>query len=155
MLISDIEGHMRLLDDRELRQAVVFNRSGFYTREQLAVAQEELTRRSLPVPPTAEEYWKRYPGERITESGFCVDCVQQTTDESPGSTYLHISLGGFGTALSGDDDLCPACGSVVQSKVVWIIVPVARRGRYRVIYLNQGDWGQPRLGNFVGRRLKT
>src|SRR4051812_42784145 len=150
-LVTDVARHMSSLDDQELLRVFAFNRGG-YSEEAIEIAAVELRRRSLPVL-TAEEYLHRYPGERITETGFCITCMAQTTDESPGNTYLHVSLGAFGTSLSGDDDPCPACGSVVQTKRLWIIFPVAVRGRYRIIYPGHA-WGHlAGSGRFIGRRL--
>lgn len=131
---------------------VAFNRGG-YTERAIEIAAAELKRRSVPVL-SAEQYFQRFPGERITQTGFCATCVEQTTDESPGDTCLHVSLGAFGTSLSGDDDPCPACGSVVQTKRLWVIVPIAHRGRYRVIYPGH-PWGHlAGSGQFIGRRMK-
>ena len=152
-LLTDVERHMRAFDDQELQRIVAFNRGG-YGPEAISVAQAELRRRSLAVL-TADEYEQRFPQERITTTGFCVACMQETTDESPGNTHLHISLGAFGTSLSGEDDACAACGSVVQVKRLWVVVPLARQGSYRVIYPNQGAWGHPRSGRLIGRRLRS
>jgi hypothetical protein len=146
---TDVERHMARLDDQELLRAVAVGRDS-YTREALAAAEDESRRRSLPILGP-DEYWKRFPGERMTPSGFCESCVGQTTEESPGST--RSMLPGFpiglGTCLFGEDDPCPACGSIIQSKLLLVVVPVVRLGRYRVIYL--GGRGE---GQYIGRRLK-
>src|SRR6266545_6392527 len=99
---TDTERHMQTLDDKELQCIVALNRDG-YTDEAVRLAHDELRRRSRRVL-SGQEYLDEYPGERITESGFCTACVEQTTDETAGDVQLrHIIpfLVAVGTWLSG------------------------------------------------------
>lgn len=153
---SETERHMQTLDDKELQCIVALNRGG-YTDEAIRLAHDELRRRSCRVL-SGQEYLDEYPGERITESGFCAACVEHTSDETAGTVQLrHIIpfLVAFGTWLSGGlMDSCPACRSVVQSKWLWIVVPVRRLGRYRVIW-PEGRGGTDLVdGSFLSRRLR-
>ena len=76
-------------------------------------------------------------------TGFCEQCVSETTDRSPGSTY---TLNYFGTGMFGAGSRCRTCHSVVQGKWIQLILPVVRLGKYRVRYTG------PKA--YIGRRLK-
>lgn len=154
--LTDTERRMRGLEDKELQSIVAMNKDG-YTDQAVRDAEAELKRRSLPVL-TADEYLSQFPGERITETGFCVACVEQTTEESAGDqnfSYVIPFLLGVGTRLSGDDDPCRACHSIVQSKTRWIFVPVRRLGRYRVIWPEGRGGVEFAGGKFLSRRTRT
>lgn len=143
---SDMERHFAQFDDQDLQRQVAIRR-GDYTAEAIIVAEEELRRRSLRVL-TAEEYLKAYPHERITPSGFCESCFAATTDEAPGNRLNGIPFG-FGRCLVGEEDRCPACGSILQSKMVLFVLPVAKLGEYRVIYPHgRGD-------RYIGRKVRS
>ena len=154
--LTDTERHMRGLEDKELQCIVATNRDS-YTDEAVRIAEAELERRSCPVL-SPEDYWKQYPGERMTDSGFCVTCAEQTTEETAGDltlTYLVPFLLGIGTWLSGNNEPCPTCRSVVQSKKLWIVFPVRRLGRYRVIWPEGRGGTDLAGGKFLSRRLKS
>src|ERR1017187_7486769 len=149
-----IEERMRALDNRALLRLVAIESSD-YLPEALEIACDELKLRHLDVL-NGEQYLEQFPSEKIGSDGFCEHCRSQTTDESPGNTRIVNFI--FGTRLSGHDDRCASCGSVLQTKWLWIGLPILPLGRYRVIY---------RDGNFdvlvgllasrqkyVGRRLK-
>src|SRR5258706_1493617 len=147
-LLTDVERHMRGLDTQELQRLVAIN-DGSYTREALGLAVAELKRRKEAVMPP-EEYRTRFPE---VPAGFCSKCIQETTDESPGDTDIHHALLGLlriGTQLAGNQDLCPACGSLIQSRWLWLFVPVGRLGRFRVIYPHGRDG---MVVNYLGRRM--
>ena len=95
-------------------------------------------------------YVARFPQERIGADGFCEQCRSSTADESPGDTTVVNLL--FGTRLIGHDEVCPICGSVLQSKWFWIGVPIIPLGKYRVIWMKQGLFSTNR---YTGRRLRT
>lgn len=73
--------------------------------------------------------------------GFCPRCLSETTDETPGNMN---TFNGIGTTLMGTRwrtrglHLCPACGSVVQTKWVAFGFGVKPLGTYRVIYTKRG-----------------
>ena len=132
---------MRSLDDHGLLRLVAMEAHD-YQPEALAIARTELHRRHLEVV-SPNEYLARFPAERIGADGFCAECRGKTTDESPGDTTVVNLV--FGTHLIGHDDVCPVCGSVVQTKWLQIILPVIPLGRYRVVWLHGG--------RYIGRRL--
>ena len=151
---SDAERHIQTLEDKDLQCIVATNREG-YTDEAVKAARDELRRRSRRVLDR-DQYFEMYPRERITETGFCAACVEQTTDETAGNVDLHIGLvGGVGTwLLGGLVDRCPACRSVVQSKWLWVFVPVRRLGRYRVLWPDGRGGTDVAGGRCLTRRLK-
>jgi hypothetical protein len=129
------------LQDADLRAMAVLRRSD-YLPEVVELACEEITRRDLSVP-TLESYWKDMPQEWLANAGFCCDCWAQTTDESPGDSFT-VNL--IGTAVTGEEQLCPVCASTIKTKHFWIIVPLIPLGRYRVIRYGTSD--------YIGRRLR-
>ena len=133
------------LDDRSLLRLVIFDRED-YTPDAIEIAKSELYRRKLPLL-TIEEYWDRYPVDRIGPEGFCQACLAETTEESVG-TVFSVNL--IGTHLWGDSDPCSACGSIVQRKWLCIMMPLVPLGKYRVIHL--GHWFMS--SKFIGRKLK-
>ena len=142
----ELEERMRSLDDHALLRLVGVE-AGDYRQESLDIAREELRRRNLGAM-SRERYWEQFPAERITADGFCAACRAQTTDESPGNTTVLNFM--FGTRLIGHDDRCSACGSLLQTKWLQIVLPIIPLGRYRVIYLEKGLIS----GRYVGRRLR-
>ncbi len=150
---SDTERHMQTLDEKELQCIVATNREG-YTAEGVRAARDELSRRSCR-PLDREQYYQTYPRERVTDTGFCVACVEETTDETVGNVTLHVGVGGVGTWLWGGlTNRCPACRSGVQSKWLWIFVPVKRLGRYRVIWAEGRAGTEFSGGTCLSRRMK-
>jgi len=145
--LREIEERMRSLDDHALLRLVGVEASD-YRQEALDIAQTELRRRHLDVL-SREQYWEQYPSERVAVDGFCAACRSQTTDESPGNTNTVNLI--FGTRLIGHDDRCPACGAVLQTKWLQIILPIIPLGRYRVLYLERGLF----TGRYLGRRLRN
>jgi hypothetical protein len=143
---KEIKERMQALDDHALLRLVAVEASD-YRPEALEVACDELRRRRLDVL-NAEQYWMRFPAERVGTDGFCEDCRAKTTDESPGDTIVVNFV--FGMRLIGHDDRCAACGSVLQTKWLQIVLPIIPLGRYRVIYLEKGLLS----GRYVGRRLR-
>ena len=121
----EMDRHVRALDDHALLRLVAVERSD-WRPEAIEVACAELQRRGLAVS-TREEYCRQFRSMEIGADGFCAVCRQETTDESPGNTSL-VNL--VGTRLVGGDNVCPACGSVVQTKWFWIGVPIIPLGRY-------------------------
>ena len=78
-----------------------------------------------------------------TTPGFCKDCLEATTPESPGSTYIFQ---GIGTRLLFVKDRCPNCHSVVQTKFfVLFLIPIFPLGRYRLLYTARNK--------YVGRQV--
>lgn len=136
---------MRALDDHALLRLVTVEASD-YRQEALKIARDELQRRQLDIL-NVEQYWKQFPSERIGDDGFCVSCRNQTTDESPGNTTVVNLI--FGTRLIGHDEQCSACGSLLQTKWLQIILPIIPLGQFRIIYLEKGLFS----GRYVGRRL--
>ena len=65
-LLTDSARHLQGLGDRELQRVLALSRAD-YTPEAIAIAETELKRRSLAAL-TAEEYWQRFPEERITST---------------------------------------------------------------------------------------
>jgi hypothetical protein len=84
--------------------------------------------------------------------GYCQYCVDETTDESPGSVS---TMNGIGTALMGTRwsskglDRCPICGSEVKQKWSTFGFGVKPSGTYRILYL-----GGVFTKKYFGRRLK-
>jgi hypothetical protein len=136
-----IEQRLRSLEDGELRAIVVLLVAD-HTPEFVALARAELARRNLAVP-TPEAYWTELPHEWLAGVGFCYRCWSDTTDESPGNTAT-VNL--IGTALTGEEERCEVCGSVIKTKHFWLILPLIPLGRFRVIRC--GD------GRYLGRRLR-
>jgi hypothetical protein len=143
----ELEEQMRSLDDHALLRLVVVEASD-YRPEALDIARNELRRRHLDIL-SREQYWTRFPSERVGGDGFCAACRSQTTDESPGDTSTANFM--FGTRLIGHDDRCSACGAVLQTKWLQIVLPIIPLGRYRVIYLER----ELLSGQYVGRRLRA
>jgi|SRR6266567_2779584 len=142
----ELEEQMHSLDDHTLLRLVAIEASD-YRPEALDIACDELGRRRLDVL-SREQYWTRFPAEKVGSDGFCAACRSQTADESPGDTCTVNFV--LGTRLIGHDDQCPACGSVLQTKWLQIILPLIPLGRYRVIYLERGLLS----GHYVGRRVR-
>jgi hypothetical protein len=118
-------------------------RQAEFVPEVVSSARAELGRRHLPVP-TPEEYWRDLPQEWLAVVGFCYPCWAQTSDESPGSTSTQRR---FGIALSGEVDPCAMCGSVIETKALWLGVPLVPLSQFRVI--------RAAGGKYRGRRLKA
>ncbi len=144
----EIEQRMQALDDHALLRLVAVESSD-YRPEALEAARDELRRRCLDIL-NAEQYWTRFPGERIGPDGFCADCRAKTTEATP--DYKTTVQFVFGMRLIGNDDQCPACRSVLQTKWMHImhLLPIIPLGRYRVIYLEKG---MP-YGPYISRRLR-
>src|SRR5204863_9693455 len=79
--MEEVESHMQALDDHALLRLVTVEQRE-YRPEAIATACAELRRRGL-AKPTREEYWTRFPSEKIGPDGFCAGCRAATTDESP------------------------------------------------------------------------
>jgi hypothetical protein len=142
----EIEERMQTLDNHALLRLVAVEASD-YRSEALEIASNELRRRHLDIL-NAEEYWKQFPLQKVGSDGFCAGCRNQTTDESPGDMTVVNFI--CGQRLIGHDDQCSACGSLLQTKWVQIILPIIPLGRYRVIYLEKGMLSS----RYVGRRLR-
>ncbi len=133
------------MHDQQLVQLVAI-RYVDYSPAQIELAVDELDRRGLPVL-SSREYFDQNPTE-ITNSRFCLDCLSDTTGESPPST-LSVNFV-FGTRLIGWAAPCPQCGSVVKYLWFWFGLPVMFYGKYRVIYTDRGLLSK----NYVGRRIR-
>jgi len=142
----ELEDRMHALDDRALLRLVAIEQAE-YRPEAVEVARAEVARRRLPVLD-ADQYWDRFPAERLGESGFCQQCMDETTEEAPGATG---TLWGIGVRLLGYDYPCPACGSVRQSLWLCFVLPVVRLGRYRILYERSSDLFHRQ---YEGRELK-
>jgi hypothetical protein len=142
----ELEDRMHTLNDRALLRLVALEQSE-YRPEAIEAARAEIARRKLPALLNAEQYWDRFPSERIGKSGFCQKCLDETTDVSQGTA---VTFWGIGVRLLGYDDLCPACGSVRQSLWVCFFIPILRLGRYRILYRENSLFGR----RYVGRELK-
>jgi hypothetical protein len=135
------EGGWKLKHDAELRSIAVLRPADF-TPEMVSAAKAELGRRNLPVP-SPEEYWRDRPQEWLAALRFCYPCWAQTTGEWPGGNLTRKWLG---VCLAGEVDPCPACGSVIETRALWFVVPVLPLGQYRVIHSAAGK---------IGRKLKA
>ena len=65
----------------------------------------------------------------VTKTGFCSQCLSESTDYTPGNIS---TTNGVGRKFYGGAQPCPNCGSVV--KVLWWVlvdVPLIPRGCYR------------------------
>ena len=142
---EQVQRHMGTLNDHALMRLVALEQWN-YRREAIAIARDELRRRGLPAL-TREEYWTRFPSERIGPDGFCDTCRAATTDESPGSVAA-VQL--IGTRLLGHSNICPACQSILQRKWVCFGLPLIPLSKYRIIYLESG----PYFSRFLGRKLR-
>jgi len=142
----ELEQQMQSLDDHALLRLVAVEAFD-YRPEALDIARDELRRRHLDIL-SREQYWTQFPAEKVGGDGFCASCRSRTTDESLGDTRTVNFV--LGTRLIGHDDRCPACGSVLQTKWLQIILPLIPLGRYRVIYLERGLLS----GHYIGRRLR-
>src|SRR6185436_3254734 len=71
---------------------------------------------------------------------FCLKCVEETTDESPGNTTNP------GMRLVDAKDRCPDCHAIVQRKLLFGLVFWWTPTRYRVLYVGHKT--------YVGRRIK-
>jgi hypothetical protein len=145
--LRKIQERMAALDNHALQRLVAVEQSD-YRPEVLNIAHGELRRRGLEILDK-EQYWERFPLERVGPDGFCTRCRSQTTDESPGNAY---SVNFVGTKLIGGPDpyQCPACGSIVQTKWFWFFVPIVPLGSYRIIYLEKEMFSS----RYVGRKLR-
>lgn len=72
---------------------------------------------------------------------FCEKCYNETTDTPPGSMF---SINLFGTHLLGHSNRCPTCHSVVQTKFLFLPVPIPL-AKYRVLYV--GTY------KYIGRKI--
>src|SRR5882724_9963961 len=142
----ELEERMHSLDDHTLLRLVAVEAAD-YRPEALNIARDELRRRHVDVL-NREQYWMQFPNERVGGDGFCTACRSQTTDESPGDTKTVNFV--LGTRLIGHDDQCSACGSVLQTKWLQIVLPIIPLGQYRVIYFERGLLS----GRYIGRRLR-
>jgi hypothetical protein len=137
------------LTDEQLIRMLAIERAD-YREEAIQLARGELSRRGLD-ELNAQEYWARPDQKSIQETGFCLSCVAETTDASPGDTR---TIFGIGTYLMGIDGGCPTCGSVVQTKYLsFFYIPIRQLGRYRIVNLPH-DWLVAPLGRrYLGRQL--
>ena len=142
----DVEERMHALSDHDLLRLLALEAHD-YTPDALEIARHEIRLRNLEVLDT-EEYWTKFPAERVGEDGFCARCRDQTTDESPGSTGVSFLLGI--RRLIGHDDICSACGSVLQTKWFQFILPIIPLARYRVLYLDSGFFSS----QYIGRKIR-
>jgi hypothetical protein len=129
------EQGLRLKHDAELRSIAVLRQTELGP-EVVSAARAELGRRHLPVP-TPEEYWRDFREEFLAVLGFCYPCWAQTSEEAPGTAPTQRRLG---IALSGEVDRCATCGSVTQTKALWLGVPLLPLGQYRVIRSASGQY---------------
>jgi hypothetical protein len=139
----------------EVSTEVATVRQDEFRSEVVEIAREECRARGITV--AAQGQFSSMHAEVAREgSGFCRKCFEATTNESPGSTFTLSFF--FGTRLHDDGDECPDCGSVRASKWLWVLVPVARLGRYRIRYRSQGSFFSEETGlvsgEYVGRRTK-
>jgi len=141
-----IEEHMQSLDDRALLRVVALEATD-YRKEALEIASTELRRRGLNVL-SAGQYLSQFPTEKVGKDGFCAECRNKTTDESPGNTTTVNFL--LGTRLIGYENRCPACGSVEQTLWLQIVLPLIPLGKYRVIYLDKDLFSS----RYIGRKLR-
>jgi hypothetical protein len=76
--------------------------------------------------------------------GFCQDCLDATTADTPGGSFTFNT---FGVRLYFAGKRCPKCHSIVQRKAVCAFyIPIIPMARYRVIYVG---------GNrYLGRKLR-
>lgn len=83
--------------------------------------------------------------------GFCQACLEQTTDESAGKTFLmHFHIISIGTTLikMGNGSECPTCHSQLMRRWVWIVLPLFPSSPpFRVL---QGG-----RNRYLSRRLKS
>jgi len=64
---------------------------------------------------------------------FCDACIEQTTDESAGTTFIVNVL--FGKRLTGSGSRCPTCHSVIMRKWFWVLIPLFPASpKFRVLY---------------------
>jgi len=140
-----LQAHFASLADGDLRWITSLERTQ-YRDEAFQMALDELARRRLPVL-LPEEYWRQFPEEWLAHVGFCYQCWTMTTDEPLGAVSPGWKL--FGVGLANETAPCPACGSVTLTKTLFVVVPIARLGRYRVL-LDRRLYGDPPKG----RRLR-
>ena len=131
---------MHALDDDALRRIVTIDRADWQP-EAILIALEEIQRRQ------SNEAHNRCQTKRRGADGFCQECLNQTSPESPGDTRTVNFL--FGTRLIGHDERCNVCGSVVQTLWTCVVLPIISEGRYRVRYLESGLMSS----RYVGRKL--
>ena len=84
-------------------------------------------------------------------AGFCRACLEQTTEEGAGKTFLlHFHSFSLGTTLikMGAGSECPTCHSQVMRKWVWVVLPVFPCSPpYRVL--------QAAPNRYLSRRLRS
>lgn len=73
---------------------------------------------------------------------FCADCLGETSDVSPGHTFL---VGAMGSRLMGVEKRCPTCHSIEQREWFGLLVPLVPLQLYRCRYSTPTS--------YVGRRL--
>jgi len=149
MKASEEETRSRLgsLDDFRLQEMLVLRR-GEYTPKAFELAREELARRGLK-ELSLEEFHSSFNVPRITPSGFCERCIEETVPGSPGNLF-SINWA-FGTTLTGSSEPCYWCGSVIKRKAaLFFVIPFPSKERYRVLYTKQGVF----TDHFVTRLLK-
>ena len=144
------EQRTRTSDDAALRRLVILEASQ-YRPEVVDMARDELRRRGLRVL-SPEDFWMQFPAEWIAAMGFCYRCCVETTDDSLG---LIMTYKGIGTRLRGGigglgDKPCMECGSIIQEKWFYVIVPVVPLGKYRVIGIARKSMG----AELIGRKLE-
>ena len=84
------------------------------------------------------------PADEVYGDGeFCFRCLAETTDQPAPSTLSNLVAG---SRLVGDADLCPDCNSRVKTLWLFLYIPIAPMGSYRVIHLSPG--------HYVGRRTR-
>ena len=145
---ASLQREIAALDDDALQRMITVDQSD-YREEAVAIAHEELRRRRVP-ELTTEQYLSSPTTQAIQATGFCPQCLAETTDESPGGATTYNFF--FGTRLIGIGDPCSTCRSVVQDKYFCFLIPLVSLGTYRIKYLKgEGTFS----ASFVGRRLRA
>jgi hypothetical protein len=139
-----LEAHFQGPSDAELRRITTLERDQ-YRDDASRIAMGELARRNLPVLQP-EEYWARFREEWLAEMGFCYQCWATTTSEPLGGGIRQRLIGPLiGTRLKEEGEPCPICHSVLVTKCFCIVVPIVRRGQYRVLF-DRRLYGDPPKG---------
>jgi hypothetical protein len=145
----EVQRRMAQLDDRSLIRIPIFEADD-YQPEALAAAQDELRRRNLPRFGTKEEYYAYFPGERITDTGFCAACFDASVESPPIYDVMYTPFIGRGFVATGPK--CSACGSIVHALRFYLFfVPIRDQGTYKVIYTVD----TPFRTKFVARKQRS
>src|SRR5437773_10165739 len=71
--------------------------------------------------------------ENYKYSGFCPDCIAETTDESPGGTTTVNAIGTILNIEVGNAAKCPTCYSIIKKKWIYFLyVPIVTLKTYRI-----------------------